>query len=153
MKENLHYLTIDEQQLIGSEASLTQNIALLDALKTHESTTIPSDFHWYWSGMQNAAWDTARNTGAIGLMPYDRAQRFAVIYGQQSAVDDQALIYIHDIYRAQAPLQGGRKPSDITPAQIDAMIADTQQAIADLHLLRDLCHSLDRIYDRSENTL
>ena len=150
LHENRVDLAKDERQLDRSEAALSKNITLLTALKAHQGSAEPPDFYWYWNGMQTAAWDTARDTGAIALMSYDHAQGYAVIYGQQSIVDEQAKLYIRDIYRSGGALQG-RQVSDLQPADIDTMIAGTQQALVDLKLLEDLCHSLDRIYQNADH--
>jgi len=153
LRENRKSLGIDEQQLLSSESALTSNIAVLDAIKSHRISSTPFDFHWYWSGMQTAAWDTARNTGAIALMPYDHAQGYSMLYSQQTIVDEQAAVYIHDIYRSNAPLAGGRKLTDLSPVELDAMIAATRQTLADLELLRDLCRSLDNLYNHADTQL
>ena len=55
-----------------------------------------------------------------------------MVYGQQGIVEHQSGIYITDIYRAGAPLEGGQKLSTLTPAQLDTMIAATQQTLADI---------------------
>jgi hypothetical protein len=104
--------------------------------------------------MQNAAWDTARGTNALALMPFDHAQMYAMMYGQQSVVDEQAAtLYIRDVYRSGAPLAGGRHLSDLQPAELDAMIAASQQTLIDLEMLFDLCHSLDNIYKHVDGKL
>ena len=39
--------------------------------------------------------------------------------------------------------------ADLQPAEIDTMISNSQQALIELDYLRDLCHSLDLIYDHA----
>jgi predicted secreted protein len=39
-----------------------------------------------------------------------------------------------------------RKLADLQPADLDKMIANSQEALVDLNYLRELCTSLDRIY-------
>jgi len=153
MHENRTSLAGDERQMDGSERELNNNIKLLMALKAHQATTEPLDFQWQWNGLQEAAWTTARDTGALALMPYEDAQAYSMIYRQQTMVDEEATAYIHEIYRSAAPMQGGRKLADLQPADIDAMIAASQQAIVDLKYLRDLCHSLDVIYSHAQGKL
>ncbi len=144
--ENRSLLAKDEKKIEVSKLALAKNIQILTAAKNHQPVTGSLSFDWYWSSMQNAAWDTARDTSALALMPYDHAQAYAIIYGQQSIVDEQATLFIHDIYRSGAPLEGGRKIADLQPAEIDTMIAASQQTLIDLDLLNDLCRSLDTIY-------
>src|SRR6185437_5621800 len=57
--------------------------------KNHGTTnhgTTDLTFHWSWDGPASAAWDTARNTGAVALMNYRVAQTYSEIYSQQDLV-------------------------------------------------------------------
>jgi hypothetical protein len=84
-------------------------------------------------------------------MPFDTQQGWSSIYAQQGGVNQQAAVYIADIYRSFAPIQG-RTFAQLSPADLDQMIAGTQEAIVDLDHLRDLCTSLDVIYKQTGNT-
>jgi len=150
LQDNRTYLAGDEHQLDRTEAELQQDIATLIARKSNPSVAEPLNFGWVWNGTQDSAWTTARDSGALALMPFDTQQAWSVIYGQQGAVNEQAAVYIADIYRASAPTKG-RSFADLTPAQLDQTIAGLQQALADLDHLRDLCKSLDVIYHRTDN--
>jgi hypothetical protein len=148
LHDNHAYLAGDEHQLDRTENELQQDIATLIARKSNSSVAEPLNFGWVWNGTQDSAWTTARDSGALTLMPFDTQQAWSVIYGQQGAVNEQASVYIADIYRASAPTKG-RSFADLTPAQLDQTIAGLQQALADLDHLRDLCKSLDVIYHRT----
>jgi hypothetical protein len=150
---NRDLIAKDERQLLAAQAQFQNNLGLLTAARNHAAAAGEPQFHWYWSGAQNAAWSAARDTGAIALMPYETAQAYSVVYGQQGIVDRQAEVYITDIYRIESPLQGGRKLADLQPAEIDTMIAHTQQTLADIAHLHDLCNSLDTIYANAEHQL
>jgi hypothetical protein len=82
-------------------------------------------------------------------MNYETAETYSDIYAQQSLVGTQSRAYIRDIYRTAAPLEGGRRLEDLKPAELDMMIANAQQTIADLKLLRDFSESLSRLYDKA----
>ncbi len=152
MRDNRLILARDEAQLQAAIRQFKKNLAILAALRAH--TTPPGElaFNWYWSSMQSAGLNTARDTGALALMPYDAAQEFSVVYGQQDIVNRQALAYIDDIYRISAPLEG-RKAADLQPAELDAMTALTQQTLSDIEHLHDLCTNLDAIYARTAGQL
>jgi hypothetical protein len=147
---NHDLLAGDEHHLDRTEAKLQQDIATLIARKSNPSFAEPLNFDWAWNGMEDSAWTTARDSGALALMPFDTQQGWSVIYGQQGAVNQQASVYIADIYRAAAPTKG-RPFAELTPAQLDQTVAGLQQALADLDHLRDLCKSLDVIYHRTAN--
>jgi len=151
IRDNRALLAKDERQLLAAQTEFTNNLRILAAARAHSATAQEPEFHWYWSGGQNSAWTTARDTGALALMTYEDAQEYSVIYGQQEVVGRQAEIFVADVYRTAAPLEGGEKLSTLSPAQVDTMIANTQQTLADIQHLRDLCTSLDVIYANSGN--
>jgi hypothetical protein len=101
-------------------------------------------FYWEWSSLSSAAWDTARDTGGVALMNYEKAQKYSEAYGQQLLVNAQAAAYIRDVYRSAAPLEGGRHVSELQPAELDTLIGNVQQTMADLNFLRDLSQGLSR---------
>jgi hypothetical protein len=150
LQNNRNLLAGDERQLNHTESELQKDIAILSARKSNPGVTEPLNFDWTWNSVEASAWTTARDSGALTLMPYDTEQAWSVIYGQQGAVNERASVYIADIYRAQAPTKG-RTFAQLTPAEVDQSIVGLQQALADVDLLRDYCKSLDRIYQRSGN--
>ncbi len=150
LQNNRDLLAGDEHHLDLTQAHLQNDIAALTARKSNPALPDTLNFGWSWNSMEDSAWTTARDSSALTLMSYDTEQAWAVIYGQQGAVNDQASVYIHDIYRAQAPLKG-RPFAQLTPADLDQSIAAIQLTLADLDHLRDLCKSLDRIYNRTGN--
>src|SRR5213594_1248866 len=85
-------------------------------------------------------------------MDYAAAQRYADIYTQQSLVDAQASAYVRDVDRSVAPLQGGRRLSSLQSREVDTMITNVQQTMADLKFLRDLSESLSRYYERNSSS-
>ena len=153
MSANRQTLAGDEKQLDGTEQEIESDLRLLIAVKTHQPTSGQLAENWEWNSMDSAAWDTARDTGAVSLMPYEHAQTYSSIYGQQGAVNDQARNYILAIYKITEPLKSGRKLTDLQPAEIDTMIANSQQALVELDHLRDLSRSLDVIYAHAEGKL
>ncbi len=158
-RDNRELLAKDEAQLQAARRQFSANLQTLIALRAHSDTPNSLSFNWHWSDMQSSAWATARDTGALALMPYEDAQGFSMIYGQQDIVNRQSGVYIADIYRTGSsledgsrtgsPLESGKKLSGLRPAQIDALVANTQQTLADIAHLRDLCRSLDSIYEQA----
>ena len=153
MSENRQTLAGDEKQLDGTEQEIESDLKLLTAAKTHQPTSGQLAQRYEWDGMDSAAWNTARDTGAVALMPYEYAQTYSGIYTQQDIVNEQARNYTRAIYKITEPLKGGRKLADLQPAELDAMIANAQQALVELDQLRDLSHSLDLIYAHADGKL
>lgn len=145
LTENQKELVKDERQLDLFEDEMRTNLSIFNDIKAHRKSDRKFSLGWEWDGMQSAAWDTARNTGATALMPYEVALRYSEIYGQQQLVNDQATIYMRNLYRIGTPF-ATKDISALEPAEVDIAIANTQQTMTDVEYLRDLIKSLDRIY-------
>jgi hypothetical protein len=149
LHDNQALLTSDERYLNITEQQIEAGLRILADVKAHKPVVDEPSQHWEWDSPQAAAWDTARNTGAISLMSYDDAESYALVYDQQTIVNTQATLFIRDIYSISAPLHGDLKLTDLSPAAIDTMVANSNQTLSDIRLLRDYCGSLDRIYGRA----
>lgn len=146
---NRKTLAQDLRLLNQGQTQMESDLLILATYKAADHAGRELTFRWEWNGPGSAAWDTARNTGAVALMNYQDAETYSDIYAQQASVAAQSGAFIRDIYRTAAPLQGGRKLGELKPGQVDAMIANAQQTIADLKYLRDLSESLARLYERT----
>ena len=148
LQANQKTLADDLKHLDEIQKQTESELSALSVFRATQHAGSELTFHWEWNGPGSAAWDTARNTGAVALMDYQAAQLYSDVYAQQELVMQQSGAFIRDIYRTAAPLQGGRKLQDLKPAEVDTMIANSQQTLADLKYLRDLSESLERLYER-----
>jgi hypothetical protein len=137
--------SVEEAQKRGEE-----NLAILAAFKANHHGGSELKFYWQWSSMSSAAWDAARNTDAVALMDYDLARKYSDVYAQQLLVNEQASVFVRDIYRSAAPLEGGRTLAQLNPGEIDTMIVNIQQTLADLNYLRDLNNRLSAEYEQNQ---
>jgi hypothetical protein len=146
---NRKTLAGDFRFLNDAQKQMESDLSILSAFKGTNHANAELAFHWTWNGPNSAAWDTARNTGAVALMNFQTGQRYADIYAQQATVTTQSGAFIRDIYRTSAPLEGGRTLKELKPAELDTMIANAQQTLADLKLLRDFSENLSRLYAKA----
>jgi len=149
LQENRETLAGDMRFLDAAQKQTQSDLSILEAFKGSNHATGELTFHWTWNGPASAAWDTARNTGAVALMNYDSAERYSDIYSQQALVGSQSQAFVRDIYRTAAPLEGGRGLKELKPAELDTMIANAQQTMADIKYLRDVSDGLARLYDKA----
>lgn len=150
LKENRAVLATDQRSLAATQAHLEQMVAALDAARAHRPGPPDPSLSWEWNGPQSAAWDTARNSGAITLMEYKQASGFALVYEQQRIVNEQAALYVRDLYSIGVTVQRNTALSSMGDASLAAMAANTQHTLADLKLLQDYCRNLDRIYTSAD---
>lgn len=147
LQVNRNTLANNSKSLNAAERQAEANLEVLSTYKAKHHADGNLKFYWEWNSLSSAAWDTARETGAVALMNYGEAQKYSETYAQQSLVNLQGGSYIRDVYRSAAPLEGGRRISDLQPSELDAMIANVQQTMADLNFLRDLSDGLSRDFE------
>jgi hypothetical protein len=101
---------------------------------------------WEWNALSVGAWNTARNSNALELMPYDQVQYYTDLYTQVQLVNAQSGVYIADVYRIAGPVLLGKTPDELTAADLTAMHANVERAATDVKYLLDLCRGLDSMY-------
>jgi hypothetical protein len=154
LHDNRANLDIDRRRLDVSMQQIQGEISQLTALKEHKTAPDRFRIQWNWDAMQAAAWDTARDTGALSLMSYDDARAYDTLYHQQELVNEQASVYIRDAYRAAEPLQAGKRSLlALAPEEIDAMVSALRQTLVDIQYLDDLCDSLKTLYKSTADNL
>ncbi|HEX4154286.1 MAG TPA: hypothetical protein VHY48_01615 [Acidobacteriaceae bacterium] len=99
-----------------------------------------------YSAMGDAAWSTARDTGALAYMPYAEVQRYADIYTEQSDVNQQANRAAHNEFQLLAPTVMGTDFKDLPPGEFDAMLHGSASSLLDLCVLRQVIEQLDQQY-------
>ena len=155
------------REMAGNRKTLKRDLHLLevagrdsryniDLLSTHSRETPGAlRFGWSWNGMQSSAWTTARETGALALMPYDEVQMFALVYGQQDVVNAEATQHIHHYAESLAPIERHGELQTVavaalSPAEREQLVNSFAESMTEVEELRDLLTSLDRLYDASQ---
>ena len=154
-RENLHQeiernarLMIDDRRYLESNRNtLLRNITILQQIKANpRQPHEPLHFPWAWFGPSSAAWNTARDTGAVALLPYNVVHGYSLLYGQQQAVEAQANTYMLNHTHASIALVGNENAVNLTPAQIDDLIKGCATSVRDIGLLEALMNGLEDNY-------
>ena len=124
------------------KTNLEQERALRDHPKTHH--TLSSSFSW--SSTSDAAWRTARDTGALAYMPYAEVQRYADLYGQQEIVNTQAIQLFRQQTEAVAPMLEEADADNPTREELTRLLHDSATVEIDLHTLAQLLQQLGDQY-------
>ena len=127
----------------------------LNLLMAPGETGKPLHFGWQWNATSTSAWDTAKETGAISLMPYGEVQALSERYSQQQLLESEATSHIHNYVLALAPLSHHGNLEDATVASLSpgeraALIDGFSRNLTEIALLRDLLHGLRNNYARGE---
>jgi hypothetical protein len=76
---NRKTLAGDLKFLDDAQRQTESYLSILAAFKAMKHPRADLTFHWTWNGPGSAAWDTARNTGAVALMNFETAETYSDI--------------------------------------------------------------------------
>lgn len=97
--------------------------------------------------LSDAGWRTARDSGALGYMPYDEVQRDAGVYGFQSTVTDQADQILAREAESLAPIIAQGEHFEKIPAdEYSEMLRSTAATYMDVTILQQMMRGLDQQY-------
>lgn len=155
LEENRKTIAKDREVLQNTWKQMQANVVALKVPGQVDSGKL--QFSWYWSSGETSAWQTARDTGALALMPYDEAQRYADVYFQQSSVNDAARAYIQQNARTVQPLLRHGVPEHgrlngvlLTPVERQQLSQGCLDTLSQIGLVLDLSSSLDSLYQRAQ---
>ncbi len=100
-----------------------------------------------FNDLSDAAWRTARDTGALGYMPLDEVQRYASIYGLQETVTNDVSQLMKRQAEALAPiLAEGEDFSQMSDQEFVTMRQIAGTNYTDVYVLQQLVRELDQQY-------
>jgi len=147
IRSNQATLALDRRALESNDLYLRHTIDQLNAYARNPKQAPPQvAFPWLWNSPTDAAWHTARDTGALSLVPYDEVQAYTTLYGQQDMVNQQAHLYIQQQNNAGMLLLIHPNVAGLTPAQLETLIENCAISLNDIHYTEALIQSLDRNY-------
>jgi hypothetical protein len=103
-------------------------------------------FNFQWSSFDQAAWLSARDSGALAYMAADEVQRYADLYHQQQMVSDSTVQTFTLLVEAPAPLIAEAGSADLTREETQSMLQDTARVLIRLTTLRQIVQQLDQQY-------
>jgi hypothetical protein len=120
------------------------NLATIRRLRADQKNFKGSlDYSMQFASFDSAAWTTARETGALGYMPYKEVQDDGGLYTDQQMVNDQAI----GVFRRQSldmtPMFMEENAIDVPPARIETLLHDTAASLIELKTLQQLVKQYD----------
>jgi hypothetical protein len=144
-RENIrHELEENHQAAQDDLVQLDKNIEQqqTNIAKIHDIQKDPKNFHGAIGNTMNfeppsdAAWRTARDTGALGYMPYDEVQRYSVLYMFSDLVNSTAIEVGKKDFDAGAAFQMGFSMDKLPPEEYTRLLHDNASVLIQFVTLR-----------------
>lgn len=140
MKDNITYLG---QNL----DTIKSNIRTLDSLRAHTPPAQMSlTYHMSYSGMSDAAWHTAHETGALSYMPYEEVQHYSDIYASQEDANTQAAEIARHEFTILGPTQIGIEVAKLPDSDYDQMLRGSGMLLIEACAFRQQLEQVDQLY-------
>ncbi len=135
--DNKNATVEDIRSVDQDRARFAHNLEEERALRANPKSHHAIQSNFSWSSTSDAAWRTARDTGALAYMPYAEVQRYADIYAQQDITNTQAVQLFRQQVESVAPMlmETDANPS---PQEFDRLLHDTATVMIDLQTLGQL---------------
>lgn len=151
IEENLQLLPKDAASMQADLARMKANVAVIRQLRDRPRT--PHDalhFQLYWSGFNEAAWKTARDTGALSYMPYDEVQYLSQLYSQQEYINSRGTALFTDQDLAPRAMLAEDSLDDLRPAELDELLRSTTALEVQIEGLQELLAHFQEQYQEVE---
>lgn len=124
--------------------------AVQENVKTlHVMMTRPKDFHgslvntMSFEAFHDAAWRTARDTGALSYMPYEEVQRYSDVYMLEEMVNQRAQDTAERNFLAGSQVYMGYEITSLPEPEYVNMLRANASAQLDLIVLKQYVQQLD----------
>jgi hypothetical protein len=119
------------------------NIQAIHGLHDHPKGQYSVTNSMSFNSMEDAAWRTARDTGALSYMPYDEVQRYSDIYMLCDLVNNQAVATGTSDFAAQAPFNMGFDLGSLPSEEYIRMLHENATVEINLFTLKQMVQQLD----------
>ena len=99
-----------------------------------------------FNSLNDSAWRTARETGALSFMPYSETQRYSDLYMLEDLVNQKAISTGEQSFRASIPTLMGYDIKDLPADEYTQMLRDNAATLIDLVTLKQYLLQLDQAY-------
>jgi hypothetical protein len=142
--ENRHKVRENIAYMRSSLGQVDRNIASLQQIRARRFTHGTIGNGLTYTQLADAAWQTARNTGALSYMPYDEAQRYSGLYSTIAYVNGRAQRVAEDQFNAAAPVFMGYDLKTMPQGDLEAMLRGNAQAKIGVFTLVQMLGDVDQ---------
>jgi hypothetical protein len=149
--ENNHQLYAKNARgLQQSRTQLTHDLDQLRELRNGKQLSDPKlSWSLNWDGYGDAAWKTAKESGAVPHMDSRAISDYTWLYDQQLYVMSMALTLLNEESRVNAVLVVAQESSKLNPAQIESLMIRTAEIDLEASRLETWMKALDDMYARA----
>ena len=148
-KSALDDVTLVQKAFDSAKNDLDTIRSLRDDPKSFKNKTL--DYTINFEQLDDSAWKTARETGALGFMPYKEVQAYSDLYAVQDIVNTQAIEVLHSEEFSMSPIVASSEIMKMPPSDIDKLLHNTSDLYVQLHSLKGLIQQLDTQYGAKLN--
>jgi hypothetical protein len=138
----------------ATQNDLTEMLKRVDTQKSnivaiHGLMTSGGHFHgsihntWDFNSLNDSAWRTAHETGALGYMPYDEVQRYADLYMLEGLVNDSSIAIGKLNFTAGAPFAMGYDIEKLPQEEYLRLLHDNADIEVQITVLQQLLKEYD----------
>ena len=133
-------------------AAMDANLAAARVSRDHQSHSIKVRVDAAWTNFEDAAWLTARESGALAHMPLDEVQKYAGVYAHQEVLEREANAIRDSALQTMAPLMIEDSPEHASPEDWRLMMLRSADTKMQLTALKQLVAGLSEDYAEALGT-
>ncbi len=139
-RQNIGYVNTDSAAM---QANIETTWVFNDLSRAHKAHL---SFEFTWSSFNEAAWTSARDSGALTWMAPDEVQRYADAYNQQTIVNKEAVeLFTHQVTLA-APVFANKEDQPLPDQDLHALRIGCAETYMKLTTLAQIIQQLDQEY-------
>ena len=101
---------------------------------------------WDWNSYRDAAWKTARESGAVSYMDSDSISTYSTVYSQQDYVNATAVAILNEESRVGASLEVARDAAKLNSTEIETLLVRSAEIDLSFATLQSTMKALDDNY-------
>jgi hypothetical protein len=136
---------LEEQKVLRQDVVILRKIIANPRVPNQETPVIKFNIPTF----DDVSWETAKSTGALSYMPYERAHEYSDIYNQQNGVDVAEQEATRDAVLSVAPFVNLEEVAPKLTAEDAPMVKQRIEVLqAQLYVVESLTKDLDKKYKK-----
>jgi hypothetical protein len=130
-----------------NRSQLAHDIDQLRELRDGRKLDSPNlSWGWDWNSYADAAWKTARDSGAVSYMDSESISTYSTVYSQQDYVNATAVAILNEESRVGAPLEVARDAAKLNATEIETLLIRSAEIDLSFATLQSTMKALDDNY-------